>query len=490
MRKTKIVCTLGPATADPKTLDALISAGMDAARFNFSHGDHEGHRRMYDMLRAASRKACKPIATLADLCGPKIRVGKVAGGKCVLEEGQKVRLASPEVGEGTGQRLYHSYEPMARDVKPGDAVLINDGLVQLEVERIEGGDVVCVVHAGGVVSDHKGINLPKTRTSTPALTDKDKADLALAVELRFDYVALSFVRSVEDVVETRRLAGGIPIVAKIEKPEAIADLEAILDAADGVMIARGDLGVEMGHEKVPIIQKRIIMGMLPRSRPVITATQMLESMITNAAPTRAEVSDVANAVLDGTDAVMLSAETAAGKHPVRVVETMARIIKEVEESKFRNKNLSNPVMKDRSFSSAMAEAVTSAAREYNLKAMAVYTESGRSAALVAAERPDASVVAFTRHEKVLNRLALHWGVRPLHGDWVKGVEGVVEQAERELLSHGLVAPGDDIAVTFGMRLGDEPFQTNMLKLWKVRKDTSVPLSPKGSAPTPTKEGCK
>jgi pyruvate kinase len=371
---------------------------------------------------------------------------------------------------------------MARDVGPGDPVLINDGLIQLEAERTEGESLVCVVRAGGVVSDHKGINLPKTTTSVPALTQKDRRDLAFAVEMGFDYVALSFVRKVDDILETRRLAEGIPIIAKVEKPEAIGNLEAILDAADAVMIARGDLGVEMGQEKVPLIQKRIIMGMLPRAKPVITATQMLESMITNAAPTRAEVSDVANAVLDGTDAVMLSAETASGKHPVRVVETMAKIIREVEESKFKNKNLTEPVMKDRSFSSAMAEAVTSAAEEFDLAAMAIYTESGLSAALVSAERPAAHIVAFTRHGKVLNRLALHWGVRPLHGEWVKGVEGVVEQAERQLLSCGYVVPGDNIAVTFGMRLGDEPFQTNMMKLWKVREDRSKPLEPKRSLP--------
>lgn len=482
MRKTKIVCTLGPATADPGTLDGLIAAGMDAARFNFSHGDLSEHKRMYEMLRGASRKAGKPIATVADLCGPKMRLGRVAGGTCRLEEGNEVRLVWPEAGEGTAQRLYHSYEPLARDVKPGDPVLINDGIVRLEVERIEGFEVICRVRSGGFVGDHKGINLPGTRISTPALTEKDKADLAFAVEMEFDYIALSFVRRAEDVLETKRLACGIPVLAKIEKPEAIENIEAILDAADGVMIARGDLGVELGQEKVPLIQKRIIMDMLPRARPVIIATQMLESMRTNASPTRAEVSDVANAVLDGTDAVMLSGETAVGKHPVKVVETMARIILEVERSGFKNKNLSNPIMKDRSFSSAIAEAVTSAAREFNLKAMAIYTESGRSAALVAAERPDAPVVAFTRHEKVLNRLALHWGVAPLHGDWVKGVEGVVEQAERKLVEHGLAHPGDDIAVTFGMRLGDEPFQTNMLKLWKVRADRSGSLSPRQGLP--------
>jgi pyruvate kinase len=287
------------------------------------------------------------------------------------------------------------------------------------------------------------------------------------------------VRQAEDVVQAKALSHGIPVIAKIEKPEAIENLDEIMDVADGVMVARGDLGVEFGHEKVPVLQKRIVAEVRPRAKPVITATQMLESMTTNATPTRAEASDVANAVLDGTDAVMLSGETAAGRHPVLVVKTMAKIIDEVESSAGYSGCHGNPVARDRSFSSAIAEAATSAAREFGLKALAVYTESGRSASFMSAERPAAPVIAFTRHDAVLRRLALLWGVMPVHGEWVKGVAGVVEQAEREMVRSGVVVAGDPVAITFGMRLGDEPFQTNMMKLWRIRENMGTPLTPAG-----------
>jgi pyruvate kinase len=467
MRKAKIVCTMGPATENLETLRAMIRAGMDVARVNFSHGGHDGHRKMTELVREAARLEVKPVAVLGDLQGPKIRLGCVAGGTAELQQGAEVSLVFGEF-QGTVNRLAHCYQSMHTDVKPGSPILINDGLIRLRVERCVGNAVICRVEEGGLVSDRKGINLPGTEVSAPALTDKDQEDVRFAVELGLDYLALSFVRNAAEINETRILAGGIPVLAKIEKPEAVADLDAILEAADGVMVARGDLGVEVGHEKVPMLQKRIIKAVRPLAKPVITATQMLESMITSATPTRAEVSDVANAVLDGTDAVMLSGETSVGRHPVLVVETMARIIDEVESVSPTLGALSDQLIHDHSFSAMIAEAVSAAAREYNLSAMAVYTESGRSAALLSAERPAPPIIAFTRHDSVLHRLALLWGVRPLHGDWVRGVEGVVAQAERELLARNLVRPGDAIAVTFGMRLGNEPFQTNMLKLWKVR----------------------
>ncbi|MBM4355203.1 MAG: pyruvate kinase, partial [Deltaproteobacteria bacterium] len=431
--------------------------------------------RTVELLRQLAARAGRPIAILGDLCGPKIRLGKVPGGPRILKRGEEVRLRFDQ-GEATEDCLCHTYEPLARDVQPGDPIYINDGLVRLVVLSTDGTEAVCRVEAGGSISDRKGINLPATRVSAPSLSPKDIRDLELARALGLDYIALSFVRSAQDVKLAQELADGIPVIAKIEKPEAVDCLESILDQADGAMIARGDLGVELGQEKVPLLQKRIIQRMLPRARPVITATQMLESMIENAAPTRAEVSDVANAVLDGTDAVMLSGETSVGRHPGLVVRTMARIIEEVEQSGWVNRNLTNPVMSDRSFSSMIAEAVSAAAREYGLTAMAVYTESGRSAALAAAERPKSAIAAFSRHDAVLRRLNLHWGVTPLRGEWVKGVEGVVEQAERELVRNGLASAGDTVAVTFGMRLGGEPFQTNMLKLWKIRRDASAPIT--------------
>ena len=474
MRKVKIVCTLGPSTEGVDRLTELIEAGLDAARLNFSHGDASSHERMAENLRAASRRVGKPVAVIGDLCGPKIRIGRVDSGSVELVTGSRVCLTTREI-EGRADRLSHSYKLLARDVRRGDPIMIDDGLVKLTVDKIDSDEVECVVDVGGMVSDHKGMNLPQTPLSVPALTEKDKSDIDLALRLGVDYLALSFVRSAADVLEVKRLAPDVPVIAKIEKPEAVEELEAILDAADGAMIARGDLGVEVGHEKVPLIQKRIISTIRPRAKPVITATQMLDSMIRNPTPTRAEVSDVANAVLDGTDAVMLSAETSVGKHPLKAVGVMAAIIDEIEQSGDRYRRPANPVMNDSSFSSAIAEAACSAAREFNLSALAVYTESGRSAALVSAERPSANLIAFSRHDAILQRLAVYWGVKPLHGDWVHGVAGVVEQAENQLLHHGLVKPGEDIAITFGLCLGDEPFQTNIMKLWKVRADTGRPL---------------
>ncbi len=469
MRKVKIVCTLGPATAGVDMLVRLIEAGMDVARLNFSHGDHDFHRKTFQDVRAAAAKVGKPVAVLADLSGPKIRVDRMKGGVPVaLVRGARIVLTTDPV-EGTAERVSHSYKPLPGDVRPGDPILLDDGLLRLKVEKVEGNDVHCVVIEGGPLKDKKGMNLPGTPLSTPALTEKDKQDIAFGRELGVDYFALSFVRSARDVAEAKALAGDVPVIAKLEKPEAIDHLEEILDVSDGAMVARGDLGVEAGHEKVPVIQKRILRAITPRAKPAITATQMLESMINNPVPTRAEVSDVANAVLDGTDAVMLSGETSVGKFPVEAVKTLVGVIDEVEASTFQSEAIAaRASVPNGSYSHAIADAATAIAKESNLAAIAVYTESGKSAQLVSANRPRAAVIAFSRHDRVLRRLALSWGVLPLHGAWVEGIKGVVEQAERSLLAHRLVKPGDDIAVTFGMVLDNERFQTNVLKLWKVR----------------------
>ena len=478
MRRAKIVCTLGPATAGVERLLEMIAAGMDVARLNFSHGDYEAQRALYTDLRRAQALAKKPIAVIVDLCGPKIRLGCFSDGSVELLAGESVCLCA--TGEtGSAQRLPHSYPLLARDAKVGESVLIDDGLVRLTItatdpERLE---VTARVEVGGRVGDHKGMNLPQSALSVPALTEKDKADIAFARELGADYLALSFVRQASDILEAKALAGGLPIIAKIEKPEAVRNMDAILDVADAVMVARGDLGVELGHEKVPLVQKRLIAAMRPRAKPVITATQMLDSMTRNPTPTRAEVSDVANAILDGTDAVMLSGETSVGKYPVQAVRVMASIIDEIEGE---GRALCVPgaaALRECSFTGVIAQAVTLAAKEFRLKAIAVYTESGRSAALVSAERPQANLVAFSQHESVLQRLALYWGVWPLHGDWMRDLRSVVEQAEHELLAQKLVQPGDAIAITFGIPLDDEPFQTNMLKLWRVRGGVTGDTTP-------------
>ncbi|MDX9822366.1 MAG: pyruvate kinase [Syntrophales bacterium] len=477
MRKVKIVCTLGPSTAGVPRLKRLLEAGMDVARLNFSHGTHEEHRRMYLDVRAAAAQAGKPLAVIGDLCGPKIRVGRMQGGGVELKPGQTVVLTVEE-RVGDGQRIPHSYPPLSREAKPGDRILLDDGMLEFVVESLRGDDVFCRVVTGGVLKDHKGMNLPTMKLSAPALTVKDREDLSFARELGVDYLALSFVRTPEDVLAAKELADGIPVIAKIEKPEAVARIEEILGVADGAMVARGDLGVEAGPEKVPLLQKRIIRDVKKFAKPVITATQMLDSMIRNPRPTRAEVSDAANAVLDGTDAVMLSGETSVGQYPVEAVQTLQTIIEEIESNNAGAPDGSmRPPRAERgerrspaahAFSGAIADACVEVSRGLKLAALAVYTETGRSAALVSAQRPEAGVIAFSRHPQVLNRMALLWGVKPLNGQWVKGVDGVVVQAETELLKHGLVKPGDDIAVTFGMVIGDEPFQTNILKLWKIR----------------------
>ena len=468
MRKVKIVCTLGPATAGVPRLVELIEAGMDVARLNFSHGEYSAHRAMYDDVRAAAKQVGRPITIFADLCGPKIRVGKMQGGQVILEKGKTITLSTAEC-LGTAERVSHTYLPLARDVKPGDPILLDDGLLQLRVESVSGDDVVCRIVDGGVLKDKKGMNLPGSALSVPALTEKDKQDIVFGRELGVDWFALSFVKHAADVEEAKALAGGIPIIAKVEKPEAVQNLDAILDAADAVMVARGDLGVEAGHEKVPLIQKRILREVKLRAKPAITATQMLDSMVKNPRPTRAEVSDVANAVLDGTDAVMLSAETSVGDYPVEAVKFLGTIIDEIERNEnYLTAGQERPDVRERTFSSSIADAAAEIAEDLHLAAIAVYTESGHSANLLAAQRPLANIVAFSRHDKVLGRLGLLWGVRPLYGAWVQGVAGVVEQTERELRKHKLAAPGDNVVITFAMVMGDEPFQTNVLKLYRLK----------------------
>jgi pyruvate kinase len=467
MRKAKIVGTLGPASANESTLAAMLQAGLDVVRLNFSHGEPQDHRRMFELVHKVSRDQNKPVAVMADLCGPKIRVGRLQGGAAAVLTGASFTFTTDElVGDNT--RVSTSYAALPGDVRPGERILVDDGLLEFEVLEVAGREVRCVTKVGGLLKDHKGMNLPGAKLSTPALTPKDREDLAFARELGVDYFALSFVRRPADVAEAKALAGDIPVIAKIEKPEAVNELAGIIQVADGLMVARGDLGVEAGPEKVPLIQKRMIREAAVRGLPVITATQMLDSMIANPRPTRAEVSDVANAVLDGTDAVMLSGETAAGKYPVEAVRTMAAVIGEVEQSEIFDR-LPEPVkVSEHTFSNAIARAAVKAAADLNLKALAVYTETGHSASLVSACRPNAAIIAFSRHDAVLRRLSLRWGVRPLHGDWVLGVSGVVEQAERELLAYGLVRPGDEIGVTFGMQDSNGPGRTDVLKLWTVR----------------------
>ena len=417
MRRTKIVCTLGPASDTKARIGELVQAGMNCARLNFSHGNHASHAAVAKLVREAAAEARLPMAILADLQGPKMRVGRFPGGPIELSPGDRFALTTADV-EGSREIVSVTYASLAADVEPGDAVALDDGLIRLRVESIEGNTVHTVVEDGGPLSDNKGLNLPGVSISAPAMTDKDRDDLAFAISvLEADYVALSFVRSADDVKEAKALAGDVPVIAKIERPEAVAAFAEIVEAADGIMIARGDLGVELGAEKVPLVQKRIIRETNARGKVVITATQMLDSMIRNPRPTRAEAADVANAVMDGTDAVMLSGETAAGRYPVQTVEMMDAIIRDVESDYVEDlarefKELKNVGDEDWPFSNAAARAAAVLTTHLPLKAVVVFTQDGRSAGLLAEHRPRAPILAVTSDVRVARRLSLEWGVIP------------------------------------------------------------------------------
>ena len=450
IRKVKIVCTLGPASDKADVLEQLIAAGMDTARLNFSHGSHESHAQTFQKVRTAAKNAGRNIAILADLCGPKIRLGEVKA-DVKISTGDKLQIVCNAAANfvGDGQRLSTSYEDLARDVNPGDPILLDDGRIQLKVLSSIGELVNCEVVVGGPVKSHKGLNLPGIKLSAPSLTDKDREDLRFAKELGVDYFALSFVRCADDVRAAKVLAEDIPVIAKIEKPEAIEAIEEIVAVADGIMVARGDLGVEAGFEKVPLLQKRLIRETNKNGKLVITATQMLESMIYDATPTRAEVSDVANAVLDGTDAVMLSGETAIGAYPVEVVRKMDSIIREIEGSQIYASLPAPTELPHQDFSTAVADAAVRAAHDINLSAIVVYTKTGHSAAIVSEYRPEAAIIALSQHAHVLNRLALHWGVLALHCEWIDDLEALLSQAKNVVFAHRLADPGESIAVTYG-----------------------------------------
>lgn len=413
MRGAKIVCTMGPSTLAEGVIERLVEEGMDCARLNFSHGEQAVHLATAQRIRAAALKAGRSVSILADLQGPKIRVGKFPGGPVDLVTGQEFTLTGNE-SPCNAERAWVSYELLAQDAKPGDLILLDDGLLAMRVKEVRGADVVCVVETGGKLSDRKGVNLPGVKTTLPALTPKDIADLKFAVEVvKVDYLALSFVRRAEDVEQAKALAQGTPLIAKLEKPEALDNLESIVDAADGIMVARGDLGVELGSEKVPMAQKRMIRMANQKRKIVITATQMLDSMIRNPRPTRAEAADVANAVLDGTDAVMLSGETASGSYPVESVHMMKSLVQEAEaaaEFHVDPRQLAR-VGGGWEFTGAAARGAAILTTALHLAAVVVVTSDGQSASLIASYRPRCPIIAITDDELTARRLALRWGVR-------------------------------------------------------------------------------
>jgi pyruvate kinase len=454
-RHSKIVCTIGPASSSPRIIERLIQAGMDVARLNFSHGKHEDHARSIDALRAAAVEHEKPIAILADLQGPKIRTGPLAGGVPVtLRAGQRFVITTARV-PGDSNCVSTTFRPLPREVHRGNRILLSDGLIELRVQKVSGQEVICEVVNGGALGQHKGINLPGIQLRVPALTPKDRKDLAFALTQDANYIAVSFVRHPEDVVLAknliRRAGKDTPVIAKLEKPEAIENLDAILRVADGVMVARGDLGVEMNPERVPVVQKMIINRAREARRPVITATQMLESMTENPRPTRAEASDVANAIFDGSDAVMLSAETASGKYPVEAVAMMARIIEEAEASitEFPRPSLQEKLK----VAETVAELVCHASRELHMKLIAVFTHSGFTARLVSRYRPLVPIVAFSPEAETRRRMALFWGVMARAIVDVHKVDGLAEIAEQRLLEERLVRKGDVIGIVAGTPMG-------------------------------------
>jgi pyruvate kinase len=467
-RRAKIVCTLGPVSSDPEIIDRLVQAGMDMARLNFSHGTPEEHARRLAAVRRASGHHQKPVAVLADLQGPKIRTGTLEGGRPVLlKAGQRFVITTRSV-PGTASYVSTTFQQLPRAVARGGRVLLSDGEIELRVRDVRGRDVVCEVETGGQLAEHQGINLPGAKLHVPSLTPKDRKDLAFALGLGVNYVALSFVRTAADVRAAKsaiaRAGKDTPVIAKLEKPEAIENLDAILEASDGVMVARGDLGVEMNPEKVPVVQKRIIARARDFRIPVITATQMLDSMKENPRPTRAEASDVANAIFDGSDALMLSGETAVGHYPLESVAMMGRIIREAEAS------ITTQLLPERrgemGVNEAIAEAICHAAEELRMRVIAVFTESGSSARLVSKYRPRVPIIAFSPNQETRRRLSLLWGVLPRSISGVRDIDELCEIAELRLREEKLVRPGEVIGIIAGTPLGVRG-TTNFLRLQVV-----------------------
>ncbi len=469
-RRTKIVCTLGPASSDEGTLEDLLRAGMNVARLNFSHTGQDAGAEIIRRIRAVEARVGTPVAILQDLQGPKIRLGTIRGGSATLKEGAEFVITTrPE--EGTAARASTTYAGLARDVKAGDRILLADGMIQLDVLQTDGVELRCRVVAGGPVSDHKGINLPGVDLDIPALTEKDQDDLAFGVKAGMDFVAVSYVRTATDILDAKdylaEIQGHIPIIAKLEKPQVLRRLDDVLKVADGVMVARGDLGVEMPLEEVPVVQKSIIRRAQRYATPVITATQMLESMVEHPRPTRAEASDVANAIFDGTDAVMLSEETATGHYPVEAVNVMARIAVEAERGlPFYEDRPRRFQAMDMSFPGAIGEAACQAAVELGAKAICLFTQTGSMARIVSKLRPPAPIIAFTPHEHVLRRLALYWGVQPRLITRSDHTEELIEKIDAALVEDGSVRQGDVLVITAGAPMWVEG-TTNLLKLHRV-----------------------
>ena len=468
-RRTRIVCTIGPATATPDGVRALVDAGMDVARLNFSHGSREDHERVYDMVRTAAHEAGRVVGILADLQGPKIRLGTFAEGPTEWQTGEEVRITVEECA-GTHDRVSTTYKGLAADARAGDRLLVDDGKVGLRVTEVDGNDVVCRVTEGGPVSNNKGLSLPGMNVSVPALSEKDLADLEFALKLSVDVIALSFVRSPADIDGVHRVMEKVgvklPVVAKLEKPEAVDNLEAIVLAFDGVMVARGDLGVELPLENVPLVQKRAIQIARENAKPVIVATQMLDSMITNSRPTRAEASDVANAVLDGADALMLSGETGVGRFPIKTVRTMATIIEAVEADTIAVPALNHV---PRTHSGAIASAARDIGERLSARALVAFSQSGDTVRRLARLHTRLPLLAFTPAAEVRSQLAMTWGVETFLVEAVDSTDAMVRQVDHAMLSIGRFQPGDLVVIVAGSPPGTAG-STNLIRVHRLGED--------------------
>ena len=471
-RKTKIIATIGPASNNRDMLEKLVEAGMNVARLNFSHGNYETHGEIIQTIRSIARMMNRPVGILLDLQGPKIRVGK-------LQDGQPVRLkrnatfsitSRPIVG--TAEIVSTTYQNLPEDVKKNDTILLDDGLIRLQVMSVRGDTVKCRVVNGGHLKENKGINLPGVIVSAPSLTEKDKRDVNFGIQNGVDFFALSFVRTAEDLQQIKSIMNkkgvSIPVIAKIEKPEAVENLSSILEEADGIMVARGDLGVELQPEQVPTIQKQIIYLSAKKNKPVITATQMLETMSANPIPTRAEASDVANAIFDGTDAVMLSGETASGRYPVKALRMMAKIADEAENSPFMKYNLQFGSDSTDLITHAVAQSAVNILHEIKARCIVAFSVSGKTSKQISKQRPTAPVFAFTSRKEIYNRLALVWGVTPMYIPKINDAKRLVDSSEHLLLEKNHVQKGDLIVIVIG--LGLKEGSTNMIKIHRVGDD--------------------
>ena len=467
MRRAKIVCTMGPAVESPEKVRQLIAAGMNMARLNLSHGGYEEHQSRLDQVRAAAKEAGKPVAILVDLQGPKIRLARFKAGPHDLSRGDIFTITTDDV-EGTKERVGTTYKGLPGDCKPGDRILIDDGKVTVEVTEVKGNDVVTKVIEPGAVSNNKGINLPGVAVSVPALSEKDKEDLRWGLNAGADFIALSFVRSAEDIVDVHQIMDEVgirvPVIAKIEKPQAVANLQEIVNAFDGIMVARGDLGVELPIEEVPLVQKHCIELAREAAKPVIVATQMLDSMITNSRPTRAEATDCANAVLDGADALMLSGETSVGEFAIEAVQTMARIISHTEEG---GMDMIRPMKSaPKTKGGAITKAATEVGAIVGAKYLVTFTQSGDSARRTARLRSPIPILAFTPEVGTYNRMALDWGVEPELTPMVKHTDEMVMQADSLLLKSKRCVEGELVLIVAGSPPGI-PGSTNAMRVHRV-----------------------